>query len=96
MRLSKEEYHKRILLVVGQYMRLRDQKGLSHEQIDVRRMTILNGFTYNFSKVEKLQAALQLTYYFIWENRYKNLHSCGKAYTPCNNDILNFVLSKLK
>ena len=96
MRLPREEYNNRILTIVGQYMRLRDRRGLSHEEIDIRRITILNGFTYNFSKVEKLQAALQLTYYFIWETRYKNLHTCGKAYTPCNDDILNFILPKLK
>lgn len=92
MRLEKETYNKRILLIVGQYMRITDMRGIPHERISVRRLAVLNGFTYAYD-ITSLSIALPLVHKWIWEKREESRISCGKPYTPSPQDILEFTLN---
>lgn len=95
MRLEKETYNKRILLIVGQYMRITDMRGIPHEQISIRRIAALHGFTYAYN-VEPLEKALPLVRKWIHEKRAESLKVCGKPYTPAPMEILMFTLTLMR
>lgn len=94
MRLEKETYNKRVLLIVGQYLRLTDMRGIPHEQISVRRIAVLHGFTYAYN-VKPLEKALPLVRKWIHQERKRSLIACGKPYTPTPQAILEFTLKYL-
>lgn len=69
-------------------------RGIPHEDISIRRLVVLHGFTYAYN-IEPIEKALPLVRKWIHEKRAENLKVCGKPYTPAPQEILAFMLERL-
>lgn len=69
-------------------------RGIPHEQVSIRRLAVLNGFTYAYD-ITNLSIALPLVHKWIWEKREESRISCGNPYTPSPKDILEFTLNAM-
>ena len=85
MRLSKEIYEERLLQIAGAYLRMRDRRKMSHEQIPVDYFVRQYGFTQNFSKSEKLAKALSDMHIWITRERERT------SWTPSADRIVSFL-----
>lgn len=76
MRVSKEEYDVRMRNIIGAFLRLTTRRDpvtgrnpISPDQVNVKLLIKIYGFTHNFSKTEELHNALLDMYNWIMSER---------------------------
>jgi hypothetical protein len=85
MRISREVYNARMLQIIAAYLRLKDRRKLSHQEISVHRLVLSYGFTHNFSKTDALDEALENMH--RWVAREREI----TGFTPSPERMVNFI-----
>ena len=86
MRLKEPIRRDRIFNILCAYLRLRDRRGMKHEEVPIKDLVFMYGFK-NFSKTSELEEGLRQTYNWIYRERVKT------GQTPSKERITNMINS---